>query len=71
MAPFALTQASTSAGSTIALASSAAFAVRSITHSGQTSFSTGRSATEVPSALKCKGASIWVPECSKIVSFHS
>jgi hypothetical protein len=60
-----------SAGSTIALASSIALALMSMMASGHISVSGASSATEVPSSVKCSGASMWVPVCSKIVSFHS
>jgi 2-oxoglutarate dehydrogenase E2 component (dihydrolipoamide succinyltransferase) len=40
----------------------------STTTSGATRFSTGTSATLWPFSEKCSGASMWVPECSSMVS---
>jgi hypothetical protein len=66
--PLAAIQAVRSSGVTCVSRSSAARARMSITQSGQARFSTGISSTDWPSALKCSGASIWVPVCSFIVS---
>ena len=58
-----------SSGVTWASAFSAALAGMSITTSGATRSSTGSSATDLPSAVKCSGASICVPVCSTDANF--